>query len=48
MNIPDGFICPITLSKMSDPYVTKDGISYERSAILEHLKYKKTCPKTNK
>ena len=47
MEIPYGFKCPITLELMIDPYVTTNGQTYEKSAILTHLKYKKTCPKTN-
>ncbi len=44
--IPDEFICPITLEVMTDP-VFSEGHTYERSAIEEHLenaKLKKTNP----
>jgi hypothetical protein len=32
-NIPDEFICPITLEVMEDPVICNDGYTYERSAI---------------
>ena len=32
-NIPDEFICPITLEVMKDPVICNDGYTYERSAI---------------
>lgn len=41
-------ICPITLCLMKDPVCAADGFSYERAALVEHLKRKKTSPKTNK
>lgn len=33
-NIPNEFICPITLEKMEDPVICEDGYTYERLAIL--------------
>lgn len=33
-NIPDEFICPITLKIMDDPVLCEDGYSYEKSAII--------------
>lgn len=36
--VPDYLTCRITLEIMLDPVVTPDGITYERSAILQHLK----------
>lgn len=44
---PNDFICPITLSLMRNPVCAADGFSYERSALILHLKNKKTSPKTN-
>lgn len=35
--VPDFFCCKITMEVMLDPVVTPDGITYERSAITEHL-----------
>jgi len=36
--VPDYFCCKITMEVMLDPVVTPDGITYERSALLEHLR----------
>jgi hypothetical protein len=33
--IPQEFICPITLTIMDDPVICSDGYTYERSAILQ-------------
>jgi hypothetical protein len=35
LEIPDEFICPLTLELMHDPVMTRYGNSYERSAILK-------------
>jgi hypothetical protein len=35
LDIPDEYICPLTLELMRDPVMTKYGNSYERSAILK-------------
>lgn len=35
MDIPDEFICPITLEIMTDPVLCNDGYTYERNAILQ-------------
>ena len=32
-NIPDEFICPISLEIMTDPVICSDGFTYERSSI---------------
>jgi hypothetical protein len=40
------FQCPITLSCMTDPCITSDGISYERAAIATWLKDHDTDPLT--
>ena len=42
----DYFSCPITLTKMSDPVVTSDGQTYERTAIEDWLKTHDTSPLT--
>eukprot|EP00747_Dinoflagellata_sp_TGD_P097180 gnl/TRDRNA2_/TRDRNA2_167055_c0_seq1.p1 gnl/TRDRNA2_/TRDRNA2_167055_c0~~gnl/TRDRNA2_/TRDRNA2_167055_c0_seq1.p1 ORF type:complete len:423 (+),score=44.53 gnl/TRDRNA2_/TRDRNA2_167055_c0_seq1:153-1421(+) len=44
---PDHLICPITQELFWDPVVTGDGITYERSAIEQHFKTRKSSPKTN-
>lgn len=37
MTTPDEFLCPITLTLMSDPVIGGDGHTYERSAITQWL-----------
>ena len=44
--VPDDYICPITSEIMTDPVSTSDGFTYERAAITEWLRTKKTSPKT--
>lgn len=44
--VPDWAIDDITFSIMVDPVITKTGKSYERWALLEHLKRSKTDPIT--
>ncbi|KAH8804934.1 hypothetical protein F5884DRAFT_431352 [Xylogone sp. PMI_703] len=44
--VPDWCIDDITFAIMVDPVVTKTGQSYERSAIMEHLKRSATDPLT--
>ncbi|KAL3909556.1 MAG: hypothetical protein SGILL_008041, partial [Bacillariaceae sp.] len=45
--IPEEFICPLTLSIMNDPVVSKDGKNFDRQAILKWLaKGNDTCPLT--
>ena len=34
-NIPDEFLCPITLEIMKDPVLCEDGHTYERTAIMK-------------
>lgn len=41
------FICPITHHAFIDPVIAEDGFTYERNAIVEHFKTKKTSPITN-
>ena len=43
---PDAFTCSITYCRMTNPVMTVDGHSYERSAIEEWFKHKNTSPKT--
>ena len=38
------FTCPISFEIMTDPVITKEGNTFERSAILNWLKGKNTCP----
>ena len=45
-NIPQSFICPITYLIMKNPYVDKEGNTYELSAIKEWLTKKKESPIT--
>src|SRR5262245_26089146 len=41
-------ICSITQDIMKDPYITPYGQSYEKNAILEWLKKRKTDPMTQR
>ena len=43
---PAPLVCPITSELMSDPVMTADGHSYERSAILKWLETHDTSPLT--
>jgi hypothetical protein len=36
--VPDHFCCKITMDIFRDPVITPSGITYERSALLEHLR----------
>jgi hypothetical protein len=45
-NLPRSIYCPITNMPMRDPVILVDGFSYEREAILNWFKYKKTSPST--
>ncbi|KAF2484872.1 hypothetical protein BDY17DRAFT_321767 [Neohortaea acidophila] len=44
--IPDHVVDMITFEPMHDPVITKNGHSYERSTIIEHLKRTPTDPLT--
>jgi hypothetical protein len=44
---PSEFVCPITHELMEMPVVAQDGFTYEKSAIEEWMRCKKTSPKTN-
>lgn len=43
----DVYICPITQEIMFEPVVAKDGFTYEREAIEDHLSRNHTSPITN-
>ena len=44
--IPESFVCPLTLDLMQDPVVTCDGQTYERKAIEEWFARSATSPLT--
>ena len=44
---PQEFVCAITHELMETPVVAQDGFTYERSAIEDWMRHKKTSPKTN-
>jgi hypothetical protein len=44
--VPDHFLCPLTLEPMKNPLASKYGHNFERSAILDWLSTKETCPIT--
>jgi hypothetical protein len=46
-DIPNVFICPITLKIMEDPVILADGSSYEREAIVRWVATNNRSPKTN-
>jgi hypothetical protein len=49
LEIPDEFICPLTLELMNDPVMSKYGNSYERSAILKWVaRGNAHCPLTRR
>ena len=45
-DLPDEFVCPITLTLMTDPVITSDGQTYERKAIEDWLQRNSTSPLT--
>jgi hypothetical protein len=46
-DIPDEFLCPITQEMMINPLMSRTGINYEESAIMEWIsKHNNTCPMT--
>ncbi len=45
-NIPKQFICPITLTLMSEPYSDSDGNTYEKDAIIEWVNQHHNSPIT--
>ena len=44
--VPSEFTCPLTLSIMRDPVISKYGQSYERESILRWLSTHSDCPMT--
>ncbi len=46
MSTPDEFLCPITLTLMSDPVIGSDGYTYERAAITQWLRTNPHSPMT--
>lgn len=45
-DVPDHFVCPLTLQMMKDPLCSKYGHNFERSSILDWLDSNDTCPIT--
>ena len=48
VKIPDHLICPITLQVMRHPLTTRNGLNFERSAILNWLQRSEFCPLTRR
>ena len=46
VQVPESFICPITHDIMTDPYINKEGHSFEKVEILKWLEIKQTSPVT--
>jgi len=47
VDIPEEFICPLTLEIYSDPLMSRRGLNFERKAIIEWLdRGHETCPLT--
>ena len=46
VEVPDEFLCPISLSIMTRPLMNRQGRNYERDAILAWLHKSDTCPLT--
>ncbi|KAL9260902.1 U-box domain-containing protein [Drosera capensis] len=47
LDIPQEFLCPITLEIMTDPVIVTTGQTYERASIQKWLdSNRRTCPKT--
>eukprot|EP01062_Namystynia_karyoxenos_P040210 TRINITY_DN29338_c0_g3_i1.p1 TRINITY_DN29338_c0_g3~~TRINITY_DN29338_c0_g3_i1.p1 ORF type:complete len:870 (+),score=266.91 TRINITY_DN29338_c0_g3_i1:89-2611(+) len=47
-DIPEHFLCPITLELMTDPVTAWRGVSYQRDAIAEWLQRQAVCPCTRR
>jgi hypothetical protein len=43
-DVPNGFICPLTMDIMYDPVLDHEGNTYERRAIMEWLRHKGNSP----
>lgn len=37
-DVPEYFVCPVSMEIMHDPVTTPNGVSYERSCLEEHLR----------
>lgn len=48
VDIPDNFICPLTLEIIREPVLSKYGHTFEKSAIVEWLASEETCPLTRR
>ena len=47
--LPSEYVCPLTMQPFQNPVLSRHGINYERSAILEWLDQgNKSCPLTKK
>lgn len=46
IEIPNYFICPISLEIMKDPVTTVSGITYDRQSIVQWLEKVPSCPVT--
>lgn len=46
IEIPNYFICPISLEIMKDPVTTVSGITYDRQSIVQWLEKVLSCPVT--
>ena len=44
--VPEEYICPITLEVMEDPVIAPDGYTYERTAIMQELEIRGISPMT--
>jgi hypothetical protein len=48
-NVPQEFICPVSLELMDDPLMSKDGQNYDRKSIVEWINIgNSSCPLTRK
>lgn len=45
-DVPNAYVCPITLQIMDRPLLSKTGYNFEQSAILSWLEKNDTCPLT--
>ena len=46
VEVPNEFLCPITLEIMQDPVIASDGNTYERSAILQYISMHAEYPRS--
>ena len=45
-NIPEAYLCPLTLDIIEDPVIAPDGYTYEKSTIIKHLQMYGNSPMT--